>query len=99
MRIASPEFIFPSFYGIDVSNSAELISAHMNVEELRDHLGADSLGYLSIPGLVASVGLDLPGKYGGLCMDSFAGHYPAGLGSYEQEYLETQTEIQKNFSA
>ena len=32
-------------------------------------------------------------------MDSFAGHYPAGLGSYEQEYLETQTEIQKNFSA
>lgn len=99
VRIASPEFIFPSFYGIDVSNSAELISAHMNVEELREHLGADSLGYLSIPGLVASVGLNLPGKYGGLCMDSFAGHYPAGLGSYEQEYLETQTEIQKHFSA
>ena len=98
VRIASPEFIFPSFYGIDVSNSAELISAHMDVDELGAHLGADSLAYLSVAGLVESVGLNLPGPYGGLCMDSFAGHYPAGLGSYEEEYLETMTKIQSDFS-
>ena len=98
VRIASPEFIFPSFYGIDVSNSAELISAHMDVDELGAHLGADSLAYLSVAGLVESVGLNLPGPYGGLCMDSFAGHYPAGLGSYEEEYLETMTKIQRDFA-
>ena len=58
VRIASPEFMFPSFYGIDVSTTAELISASKSPEEIKDYIGADSLAYLSVDGLIESIGLD-----------------------------------------
>lgn len=95
VRIASPPFIFPSFYGIDLSTSGELISANLSVAELQAHLGADSLAFLSVEGLVDSVGLDEPGPYRGLCMDSFTGHYPEGLGDYRQGFEATITPLQR----
>lgn len=99
VRIASPEFLFPIFYGIDVSNSAELISAHKTVQEVCDFIGADSLAYLSVEGLVKAIGLDYDAPYNGLCMECFTGDYPAGLYDYKEQYLEGLTPIQKDYLA
>ena len=95
VRIASPEFKFPIFYGIDVSKSSELISANKTVEEVREYIGADSLAFLSIDGLIESIGLDFDAPYTGLCMECFNGDYPAGLGDYEEEFYASLTPIQK----
>lgn len=95
VRIASPEFLFPIFYGIDVSNSSELISANKSVEEVCEYIGADSLAFLSIDGLIEAIGLDFDAPYTGLCMECFNGDYPAGLGDYEEEFYASLTEIQK----
>ncbi|RAV24845.1 amidophosphoribosyltransferase, partial [Staphylococcus warneri] len=79
VRIACPEFMFPSFYGIDVSTTAELISSNKSPEEISDYIGADSLAYLTVEGLIDSIGLDCDAPYSGLCVESFTGDYPAGL--------------------
>lgn len=95
VRIASPEFKFPIFYGIDVSNSSELISANKTVDEVCKFIGADSLKFLSVEGLIESIGLDYGTPYTGLCMECFTGYYPAGLGDYEEEFMNSLTPIQK----
>ncbi len=95
VRIASPPLMYPSFYGIDISKSAELIAARMTVFEMCESIGADSLSFLSQEGLIDSIGLKFDSPYSGLCMDSFNGDYPAGLYDYEEDYLKNMTEIQK----
>lgn len=70
LRIASPPFAWPCFYGIDTPTRAELIAAHLSTEEIRARLGADSLGYLSLEGLRQAVG----GRGG--CDACFTGRYP-----------------------
>ena len=73
MRIAAPEIKFPCRYGIDTPTKAELISANYSVEEIRDKIGATSLGFLSIEGLTESLGNER--KYS---LVSFDGKYFAG---------------------
>lgn len=97
VRIASPMILFPSFYGIDISTTEELIAANKTFDEIKEFIGADSLGYLSEEGLIKSIGLKYDTPYNGLCMDCFNGHYPIGLGDYEENYYETMTDIQKEF--
>ncbi len=97
VRIASPPFMFPSFYGIDTSRTEELIAANKTVEEIREYIGADSLGYLSAEGLVEAIGTDFEGPYNGLCMDSFCADYSAGLGDYKEDFISSLTNIQKEF--
>lgn len=99
VRIASPEFMFPSFYGIDVSTTAELISANKSPEEICEHIGADSVAYLSVDGLIDSIGLDVDSPYSGLCVESFTGDYPAGLYDYEADYKANLSERQKAYLA
>ena len=55
MRISSPPVRFPCFYGIDMATQKELIGAVKSVDEIREHIGADTLGYLSPDGLIESV--------------------------------------------
>ena len=95
VRIASPPFVFPSFYGIDISTSRELIAANKTLEEIKEIIGADSLGYLSEQGLVDSIGLKFDAPYNGLCMDCFNGDYPAGLYDYEDDFNNSLTDIQR----
>lgn len=97
VRIASPEFMFPSFYGIDVSTTAELISASKSPEEICEYIGADSLAYLSVNGLIESIGLDYDAPYSGLCVESFTGDYPAGLFDYEENYKKHLSDRQKAY--
>ena len=72
MRICAPPIRYPCFFGVDMATRWELIAAQKTIPEVRDFIGADSLGYLSIDGLVEAVGLpkDI------FCMACFTGDYP-----------------------
>ena len=72
VRISAPPIYHPCFYGIDTQVETELIAATHSVEEIRAFIGADSLGYLSIRGVLAA--LDLP--YDRFCFACFDGNYP-----------------------
>jgi amidophosphoribosyltransferase len=72
VRIASPPVQWPCFYGIDFATREELIAGNYSVREIRDSIGADSLGYVSLDGLVAAT--EQPP--GSLCRACFDGKYP-----------------------
>jgi len=73
-RVASPPVRFPCYYGIDMPTHEELIGSRMSVEEIRRHLGVDTLGYLSLEGMRRAVE-----EAGPFCDACFSGHYPAPL--------------------
>lgn len=91
LRIASPPFRFPCFYGIDVSTRAELMAANHSVQEMRRIINVDSLGFLSIKSLIESIAVpdagDAPNQ--GLTVAYFDGNYPTPLYDYEEEYLKS----------
>ncbi len=72
MRITAPPITHPCFFGIDMGTRWELIAAQKPVEEIRRHICADSLGYLSVGGLLKAVGL--PDH--NFCLACFSGRYP-----------------------
>jgi amidophosphoribosyltransferase len=72
LRISAPPIYHPCFYGIDTAIETELIASTHSVEEIREYVGADSLGYLSVRGVLAA--LDLP--YERFCFACFDGNYP-----------------------
>lgn len=72
MRITAPPITHPCFYGIDMGTRWELIAAQKSVPEIREHIAADSLGYLSAEGLERSVQT----AKDRLCMACFSGEYP-----------------------
>lgn len=73
VRVSSPPYRFPCFYGIDTPTRGELIASQLeDVERIREFIGADSLGYLSLGNLIKAV--DLPKKC--FCTACFDGHYP-----------------------
>lgn len=72
IRICAPPLRYPCFFGVDMATRWELIAAQKTVSEVRDFIGADSLGYLSIEGLVKAVGL--PKET--FCLACFTGDYP-----------------------
>ncbi len=75
MLVSCPPHKFPCFYGIDFSTRGELIAAHKSVEEIREFLGLDSLGYLSIENLVHAT--EIPRQE--LCLACFDGNYPVAI--------------------
>jgi amidophosphoribosyltransferase len=76
-RIGSPPITCPCFYGIDTPTRKELIAATSSVEDIRRFLEVDSLGYLSVDGLLESTGL--PAR--DFCVACFTGDYPVGFES------------------
>ena len=97
LLIASPPFRFPCFYGIDVSTRAELMAAHHTVEEMRDLIGVDSLGFLSVGSLIEAINLaNVNGApNGGLTVAYFTGNYPTPLYDYEEGYRKSLSEQEK----
>ena len=91
MRIASPPLRYPCYYGIDIQRTSELIAAKKSVEQIREAIEADSLAYLSLDGLVESIGLGRDAPYQGLCVAYFNGDYPTRLDDYEQGFLASLT--------
>ncbi|AWB43390.1 amidophosphoribosyltransferase [Paenibacillus sp. CAA11] len=77
VRITSPPFKNPCFYGIDTPDRRELIASSKSVEEICREINADSLSFLSSEGLIEAVGGDNVKDYkGGLCMACFDNDYP-----------------------
>ncbi len=86
MRICAPPIRYPCFFGVDMATHWELIAAQKTVAEVRDFIGADSLGHLSIDGLIKAVGLpkDI------FCMACFTGDYPIPV-QLEMDKLALET--------
>lgn len=70
MRISSPKFLHPCYYGTDIDSEENLIAAKMGIEEICQYIGADSLGYLPVEELHRLIGND------GYCSACFDGNYP-----------------------
>ncbi len=74
-RITCPPIKWPCFYGIDMSTRHELVASDLTIEEVRSFIGADSLGYLSLEGMVESTGTPKEG----FCRACFDGEYPIAV--------------------
>jgi amidophosphoribosyltransferase len=75
LRIAAPPTTGPCYYGVDTPEKSQLIAANQSLEKIREFVGADSLGYLSMDGLRSAV----RGEKGGFCAACFDGNYPTPL--------------------
>lgn len=72
MRVCAPPICYPCFFGVDMATRWELIAARKTVSEIREFINADSLGYLSLEGLVQAVALPKDS----LCLACLTGDYP-----------------------
>ncbi len=72
VRISCPPTVSPCYYGVDTPRSEELIAANATIAEIREYIGADSLGYLSLDGMHRAVG----GEIGEFCAACYTGDYP-----------------------
>ena len=72
VRVASPPIISTCHFGVDMATLGELIAANKTVEEIRDYIGADSLAYLSVEGLLRAV----RAPKNAYCTGCFTGKYP-----------------------
>jgi amidophosphoribosyltransferase len=84
MRISCPPTISPCFYGVDTPQRSELIAATHSLEETRKYIGADTLGYLSLDGLLSSVGTERPNY----CTSCYTGRYPVAFPQNQKAYLQ-----------
>jgi amidophosphoribosyltransferase len=91
VRISCPPTISPCFYGVDTPRRSELIAANQSIEEIREYLGADSLGYLSLDGLMTAVG---SGR-NSYCSSCYTGHYPVSFPRDEKAYLQLALKLDK----
>jgi len=80
VRISSPPVSWPCFFGIDFASRAELIAGNLPIDAIRDSIGADSLGFVSLEGLIEATTLPA----GKLCHACFDGDYPVPVTESEQ---------------
>jgi amidophosphoribosyltransferase len=87
VRISSPPVAWPCFFGIDFASRAELMAGNLTIEEIRQSIGADSLGFVSLDGLIAAT--TVPASQ--LCRACFDGDYPISVAEDEKgkHLLET----------
>ncbi|AKA47787.1 amidophosphoribosyltransferase [uncultured archaeon] len=87
VRIGSPEIIAACYFGVDMKTKKDFIAAGKTDEQIREEIGADSLGYTSIEGLVDSIGM----PENNLCLGCITGRYPVSVAG---ERLTMQTELE-----
>jgi amidophosphoribosyltransferase len=88
MRISCPPTISPCYYGVDTPNKADLIAAQMSVEEIRRFIGADSLGYLSLEGMMEATGIN-PSE---ACVACWNEKYPTRITEDAETYWSREHE-------
>jgi amidophosphoribosyltransferase len=84
MRVSSPPIKHPCFFGVDMATYPQLIAHRLSIPEIREHLGVDSLAYLTLDGLIRATG----SKQGGFCQGCFTGSYPVDVHLVEKEAFE-----------
>ena len=82
-RVSSPPIISPCFYGVDMPTKEELIASSKSVEEIREYLDVDTLGYLSLPGMLSMHSLN--GR--NFCAACFSGKYPSKIEMNSGKYV------------
>lgn len=92
MRISCPPTISPCYYGIDTPRRSELIASSNSVEDIREYLNADSLSYLSLEGMLSSVGM----RARTYCTSCFTGKYPVEFPRDEDAYLQLALKLPNN---
>ena len=75
MRISCPPTVSPCYYGVDTPTRAELIAAQASVEEVRRFIEADTLGYLSLEGMLEATGIEPKAS----CVACWTGNYPTAV--------------------
>jgi amidophosphoribosyltransferase len=95
VRISCPPTVSPCFYGVDTPSRLELIAATHTVEEIAKYLGADSVGYLSLEGLMTAVG----SQRNSYCSSCYTGVYPVPIPRDEATYLQLALKLDKEPSA
>jgi amidophosphoribosyltransferase len=94
MRICAPPITHPCYFGVDMASRSELIAAQQTVAEIERFIGADSLRYLSLEGLLRATGMEGDS----FCLACFTGEYPIpvqlGLDKHILERQDTQTQPQ-----
>lgn len=76
VRVSSPPVRHPCFMGVDMATYEELIGHRLDVEQIREHIGADTLAYLSHDGMMRAVNEGVVGEGAGHCSACFSGRYP-----------------------
>lgn len=79
VRVSSPPVRHPCFMGVDMATYKELIAHNLTVDEIRDHIGADSLAYLSHQGMFEAIGAAANETKSGFCSACFSGAYPIDI--------------------
>ena len=77
-RVSSPPVKFPCYFGIDTPSRAELISSAHDVDEIRKEIGADSLAFISVEGMLEALRSCNPENFG-YCKGCFTGEYPMSV--------------------
>lgn len=91
LMISSPPLKYPCFYGIDIEHTRELMAANLTVKEICVAIGADSLHFLSLSGLIDAIGLHQDAPNDGLCVAYFDGKYPTPLYDYAADFEVPKT--------
>jgi amidophosphoribosyltransferase len=91
VRISCPPTISPCFYGVDTPRKSDLIAATHTIDEIRDFLEADSVGYLSLEGLLTAVGSERRSY----CSSCYTGVYPVEFPRDEATYLQLALKLDK----
>lgn len=89
MRISAPPFLNPCYYGTDIDSRENLIACHHSIDEIRDIIGADSLGYLSVEAARRLAAGSHPERQNQFCCACFNGEYPTAVPeTYSKERME-----------
>lgn len=94
MRISSPPYRWPCFYGMDTGTRSELLAANLTVQEIQEYLDVDSLAYLTIDNLIEATGTN----NAGFCSACLTGDYPVDVPvNLSKKVLEESTYQQEKF--
>ena len=90
VRIACPPTIAPCFYGVDTPTRKELIGANQSVDDIREFIGADTLGFLNLKGLLDACGDPSDSHF---CTACYTGEYPTAISDKAKTKTEREREI------
>jgi len=85
VRVGSPPVIAPCYYGVDMKSRDQFVANNRTIDEICNIIGADSLGYISLEGLIEAI--DKPGN--DLCLACVSGKYPTNIPGEVQRFQST----------
>jgi amidophosphoribosyltransferase len=80
LRITCPPITHACHFGVDMGHDGDLMAARLTIDEMAEHIGADSLAFLSLDGMMEAIGTQSSGAESGYCNACFTGRYPIPVG-------------------